>query len=65
MIHKYPPWYKEKISDFFPDKENQVIIALNKGVGLKTALQKNLRGVVSKKRRISLIKELDIVHTVY
>ena len=44
MIHKYPPWYKEKISDFFPDKENQVIIALNKGVGLKTALQKNLRG---------------------
>ncbi len=66
MVHKYPPWYKEKMADFFPDKEHPVRIAVENGKGLKSVLKESLKETdLPKKRRVSIIKELDIVHLVY
>ncbi len=54
------------MADFFPDKEHPVRIAVENGKGLKSVLKESLKETdLPKKRRVSIIKELDIVHLVY
>lgn len=64
--HQYPPWYKEKMAYLFPDENHIVRKAVKKGVGLKSALRKSMKeSSLPEKRHFSLIKEVEIIHTVY